>query len=177
MTTTKNNPTANTADRDFIITRTFDAPRELVWKAWTDPKHMTQWWGPRGFTNPVWDMDFRPGGAYRFVMRAPDGAEYPAKGKYMEIVEPERLVFTMDCSEHPDSWHDMVNPNRKGNRNPAGEMVSTVTFENLDGKTKLTIRTTFETAAIRDAMVKMGMNEGWSSSLDRLAETLGHLAL
>jgi len=169
-------PKMEPADLDFVLTRTFDAPRELVWKAWTDPRHMTQWWGPRGFTNPVCDLDVRPGGAYRMVMRAPDGAEFPVSGKFLEIVEPERLVMTMDCSEHPDSWHDMVNPNRDKTRKPVLDCVQTVTFENLDGKTKLTIRTRFESTAIRDAMVKVGMNEGWSSSLDRLAETLGHLA-
>ncbi|MFD2273315.1 SRPBCC domain-containing protein [Undibacterium arcticum] len=87
---------------------------------------------------------------------------------------PERLVMTLDCSEHPDAWHDMVKPNRaRDERNPAGEMLSTVTFEDVDGKTKLTIRTRFESATIRDAMLKMGMTEGWTESLERLA---AHLA-
>ena len=161
------------SDLEFVITRVFDAPRELVWKAWTDPKHMAQWWGPRGFTNPVCEMDVQPGRAYRIVMRSPDGVEYPIKGAYREIVEPERLVMTMDCSEHPDAWHDLVNPNhKKAEGNPAWEMVSTATFEAIEGKTKLTVRTRFESAAIREAMLKMGMTEGWSQSLDRLAEEL-----
>ncbi|HXB03070.1 MAG TPA: SRPBCC domain-containing protein [Opitutaceae bacterium] len=159
------------ADRVFVISRMFDAPRELVWKAWTEPKHMAQWWGPSSFTTPVCELDVRPGGAYRIVMRGADGVDYPITGVYREIVPPARLVMTMDCTEHPAAWHDMVKPDRKkGEKNPAGEMLQTVTFESFDGKTKLTIRICLETAAIRDAMVKMGMNEGWSLSLDRLAE-------
>ena len=158
--------------QSFVIERTFDAPRELVFKAWTDPKQMAQWWGPREFTNPVCQMDPRPGGAYRIVMRGADGVEYPIKGVYREIAKPARLVITMDCSEHPDAWHDMVNPQRGKNRNPAGEIITTVTFEEFGGKTKLTINMRFESSAIRDAMVKMGMNEGWSQSLERLGELL-----
>jgi len=144
-----------------------------VFKAWTKPEHMMRWWGPHSFTNPVCEMDVRPGGAHRIVMRSPEGVEYPLKGVYREVVEPERLVMTIDCSEHPAEWHDLVNPSREeGEGNPAGEMLSTVTFEDLDGKTKLTVRTRFDSVAIRDAMLKMGMTEGWSQSLDRLAEEL-----
>jgi uncharacterized protein YndB with AHSA1/START domain len=82
------------AKREVVITRVFDAPRGLVFKAWTDPKHMAQWWGPRGFTNPICELDARVGGAWRIVMRSPAGIEYPCGGVYREIVEPERLVFT-----------------------------------------------------------------------------------
>ena len=165
--------TTEPAEDEFLISRVFDAPRELVWKAWTEPERLTQWWGPRGFTNPVCELDVRPGGAHRVVMRSADGVDYPIKGVFREIVAPERLVMTMDCSEHPAEWHDLVDPNRdKNNRNPAGEMLQTVTFEDLGGKTRLTIRTRFESAGIRNAMVKMGMNEGWSESLERLTEHL-----
>lgn len=161
------------SEPEFVITRDFDAPRKLVWKAWTDPKRMARWWGPKIFTNPVCEMDLRPGGAYRIVMRSPDGVDYPINGVYREIAEPKRLVMTMDCSEHPAEWHDMVKPNRgKGDKNPAGVMVSTVTFEELGGKTRLTVRVGFDSSVIRDAMVKMGMNEGWSQSLERLEELL-----
>jgi uncharacterized protein YndB with AHSA1/START domain len=172
MATKRNNPAEPSADCDFVISRTFDAPRELVWKAWTDPLRMAQWWGPRHFTNPVCELDVRPGGAYRIVMRGPDGGEHPLKGVYLEVVEPERLVMTADHSELPAAWHDLVNPGRDKSKKPALEGVMTITFENLNGKTRLTVRTRFESAAIRDAMVKMGMNEGWSQSLDRLAECL-----
>lgn len=111
--TTSNNPTEDSTDREFVISRVFDAPRVLVFTAWTDPEHMAQWWGPHGFTNPVCEMDVRPGGAHRIVMRGPDGVEYPIKGVYLEVVEPERLVMTLDCSEHPAEWHDLVNPSRQ----------------------------------------------------------------
>ena len=165
------------SDREFVISRVLVAPPEMVFNAWTDAKHMTQWWGPRSFTNPVCELDARPGGAYRIVMRALDGDEYPIKGVYCEVVKPERLVMTMDCSEHPAEWHDLVKPNRrKEETNPAGEILSTVTFEELDGKTKLTVRIRFDSTAIRDAMLKMGMNEGWSQSLDRLAEYVSRLS-
>ena len=173
MAETRKSPATESVEKEFVITRVFDAPRELVWKVWTDPKRMAQWWGPRSFTNPVCELDVRPGGAYRIVMRGADGAEYPITGVYREIMEPERLVMTLDCSEHPAAWHDLVKPNRqKGEDNPAGVMLSTVTFEDLNGKTKLTVRVRLDSAAIRDAMLKMGMTEGWSQSLDRLAEAL-----
>lgn len=161
---------------EFLISRLLAAPRALVFKAWTDPKHMAQWWGPKEFTNPVCEMDLRPGGAHRVVMRGPDGAEYPIKGVYREIVVPERLVMTLDCSEHPAAWHDLVNPKRrKDDRNPAGIMLQTVTFDDLDGKTRLTIRTRFDSTAIRDAMLKIGMTEGWTESLNRLEQHLAKM--
>ena len=162
-----------TAEPLFVISRTFDAPRTLVWEAWTDSAHMAQWWGPRAFTNPTCELDVRPGGAYKIVMRGPDGTEYPITGVYREVVKPERLVMTMDCSGHPAAWHDMVKPDRRNDEtNPAGELLTTVTFEELDGQTKLTVQTRFGSVAIRDAMLKMGMTEGWSQSLDRLTELL-----
>jgi len=156
-------------EREFMISRVFDAPREQLWRAWTDPKQMTRWWGPKGFTNPVCELDVRVGGAYRLTMRSGDGVDYPITGVFREVAAPERLVMTMDCTGHPKEWHDMVKPNRApGDHNPVGEMIQTVTFENVGGKTRLTVRTRFQSAAIRDAMVKVGMNEGWSQSLERL---------
>ena len=133
---------------------------------------MAQWWGPHTFTNPVCDMDVRPGGAYRIVMRGPDGREYPFKGVFREVVEPERLVMTGDTSEHPADWHALLKQNLKGGDEPPKEFLWSATFAKQGGKTKLTVRLRFESAAIRDAMVKMGMNEGWSQSLERLAEVL-----
>ena len=159
-------------DGDFVISRVFEAPREQLWQAWTDPRHMARWWGPRAFTNPVCEMDVRPGGAYRIVMRSPDGVDYPLTGVFQEISKPERLVLTMDPSGHPDAWHDAINPHRRKGENAAGELLQTVTFADVGGQTRLTVRTRFASAAIRDAMVKMGMNEGWSQSLDRLAGEL-----
>jgi uncharacterized protein YndB with AHSA1/START domain len=163
-------------EKDFVISHVFAAPRPLVWQAWTEPGHLAQWWGPRDFTNPICEMDVRPGGAHRIVMRSPEGTDYPITGVFREVVPPERLVMTMDCSGHPQAWHDQVNPSRrKGEANPVLDMVQTVTFDELNGKTRLTVRTRFASAAIRDAMLKMGMTEGWSQSLERLTALLKKL--
>jgi uncharacterized protein YndB with AHSA1/START domain len=157
---------------DFLISRIFNAPKVFVFNAWTDPKQIILWWGPPAVTNTISVMDVKPGGAYRIIMHF-EGVEYPIKGVFREVIKPERLVMTMDCSEHPAEWHDLVKPDRKkGENNPAGEMLETVIFEDENNQTKLTIRIRFESAETRDAMVKMGMNEGWSLSLDRLAEHL-----
>jgi uncharacterized protein YndB with AHSA1/START domain len=110
-------------------------------------------------------------------MRGPGDLEYPLKGIYREVFKPERLVMTMDCSGHPAEWQDLVKPNRRiGEDNPAGEMLATVTFEGVDGATKLTIRMGFESDAIRDALLRMGMAEGWTQSLERLGEHLTSMA-
>jgi uncharacterized protein YndB with AHSA1/START domain len=152
--------------REFVISRVFNAPRELVFQVWTEPEHMRRWWGPRTCICPICEMDVRPGGSYRIVMRMPDGVDYPITGTYREVVPPERIVMTMDCTEHPASWHDMVKADRARNDiNPAGELVATVTFEESGGNLMATV-------AIRDAMLKMGMTEGWTQSLDRLEENL-----
>jgi uncharacterized protein YndB with AHSA1/START domain len=164
------------AERDFVITRVFDAPRETVFSAWTDPKHLAQWWGPRIFRTHIYEMDVQPGGAYLIAMRGSDGVEYPIKGVYRQIVRPEQLVMTMDVSEHPAAWHDMVKPNRRKNEtNPAGEMLLTVMLDEIGARTKLTVRVRMISTEIRDAMLKMGMTEGWSESLDRLHELVAKI--
>jgi uncharacterized protein YndB with AHSA1/START domain len=139
----------------LVITRIFDAPRELVYKAWSEPARMAQWMGPRGFTTTVVKMDARPGGTYRFHMRGPDGADHWQQGVYREIVEPERLVCTY-------AWADAAgNPTRP-------ETLLTLTFEDLGGKTKLTLhQAVFESVTARD--LHQG---GWTSSLERLGEYL-----
>lgn len=172
----KNKATMTVSEKEFVITRVFAAPRALVFQAWTEPRHMAQWWGPHGFTNPVCEMDVRPGGSWRIVMRAPDGSEHPARGVYREVVPPERIVWTIDHSELPEEWHDLVNPNRDKTRGkPALEIVATTTFEEQGDKTKLTIRLRFESDAVRDALLKIGMNEGWSQSLERLEAVVAQL--
>ncbi len=94
MTTLKIEPGEAAAGQELVISRTFHARRELVFQAWTDPRRLVQWWGPRGFTNPVCELDLRPGGALYIEMRAPDGSLHPAQGVFHEIAPPERLVFT-----------------------------------------------------------------------------------
>ena len=158
---------------EVVIWRVIDAPRELVFRAWTEPKLMSKWWGPRDFTTPVCEVDLREGGAYRIVMRSPEGVDYPVKGIYQEIIPLERIVATGDCAEHPIEWQDaLLKDLPSGSSSKLLESVSIVTFEEKGDKTLLTIRSLFQTAAVRDAMVKAGMNEGWSESLDRLEALL-----
>ena len=162
------------AAREFVITRVFDAPRELVYRAWTDPAQVARWWGPKGFTNPVCELDVRPGGAYRIDMRSPEGTDYPVIGVYRAVVPPERIVMTDNCVDHPEEWQRTLRESLpEDERDTPLEGVSTVTFEDEGGKTRLTVRTRFASAAVRDAFLEMGMSEGWSESLDRLDEHLG----
>jgi uncharacterized protein YndB with AHSA1/START domain len=138
----------------------------MVFKAWTDPRQLAQWWGPKVFTNTC-QVDARPGGAYRIVMQAPDGARYPMKGIFKEVVANRRLSYTVDLSEHPKEWQDMIDPNRRGVR-PDSDLITTVTFEDEGGKTKMTIHMRFDVPAARDAHVKGGMAVGWSESFEKL---------
>ncbi len=158
-------------ENDFVITRIFEAPKTLVYKAWSDPALMKEWWGPHHFTTPSCEIDLKVGGTYRFVMRSPEGIDYPTGGVYKEIVESERLVFTMNCNEHTKEWHDLLNKNRPNRKGDLHEFVVTVTFEEEHGKTKLTIAKHFDSAEDRNAMVNLGMSEGWNQSLEKL-ETL-----
>ena len=96
---------------EIIFARVIAVPREAAFRAWIDADQLARWWGPREFTSTC-QTDPRPGGAYRIVMHGSDGVEYPLKGIYREFVEPERLVMTVDLSEHPDHWHDAVSPDR-----------------------------------------------------------------
>jgi len=146
------------ADRVLVITRIFDAPRSLVFKAWTEPEHMVNWFGPRGFTSKVLKNDLRPGGAYRIHMRGPDGDDHWSQGVFREVVPPERLVMV-------GSWADADgNPTRP-------ETTLTLMFEDVGGKTRLTLHNAvFESVTARD------LHEGgWSTSLDCLAEYLATL--
>jgi len=139
------------ADRELVVSRQIDAPRALVFQAWTQPEHVARWWGPQGFTTIFCDMDIRVGGKYRCVMRSPQGTEHCKVGVYREIVEPERIVFTF-------AWED-------ASGNPSHELLITVTFEELGAKTLLTLRQgTFQTTDQRDSHVI-----GWTSCLERFA--------
>lgn len=153
---------------DTLFTRIINAPREPVWKAWTDPEHLAKWWGPHGMINPVCEVDLRPGGRYRIVMRDSKGVDYPITGVYEEIVVPERIVSTVNTAEHSQEWHDMINRNRPGGGKAAMEMRWAMTFDEIGGKTKITIRSHFQSAADLEAFMKTGMGEGWSESLERL---------
>jgi len=149
---------ADLQDRTLVLTRTFDAPRELVFKLWTQPEHLARWWGPRGFEVMSYEADARPGGRYRFGVRSPENTEHRAHGIYREVQPPSRLVFT-SAWEHPDG-------------SPKHETLVTLTFEDTgDGKTRFTLhQTTFESMNSRDLH-----NGGWSTTLDLLAEYIAKL--
>jgi len=144
-----------TTRREVSLTRVFDAPIQLVWMAWTDPAHMAQWWGPKGFTNPVCEIDVRQGGAIRIHMRAPDGTVYPMTGEFEEISPPERLVFTSVA--------------RDQDGNPLIEGHNTVTFEDVGGKTKVTVLSRAVGVAPIAPQMLAGMETGWTQSLEKLA--------
>jgi uncharacterized protein YndB with AHSA1/START domain len=148
--------TKSPGQRELTITRIFDAPPGLVFKMWTDPKHMAQWWGPHGFTNPVCELDVRPGGAILIHMRAPDGDVHPMTGVFHEVVEPARLVFTAAVDD------------ADGNR--LLEVHNTVTLAAHAGKTKLTLQARVVKATAGAAAMLAGMEAGWTQSLERLQE-------
>ena len=160
------NQMETTTQNELIITRVFDAPRELVWKAWTEPEQMMRWWGPKDFTAPVCKVDLRVGGKYLFCMRSNEGKDFWSTGIYREIVPPEKLVCT-DCFA-----------DEKGNIVPATyydmspefplELEVTVILEEEDGKTKMTLR---HVGLPPGEMTDM-CREGWNQSLDKLAESL-----
>jgi uncharacterized protein YndB with AHSA1/START domain len=153
--------TASEIDREIVIRRVFDAPRELVFAAWTEPRHVERWWGPQGYTSCACEIDLRPGGVFGLEMRGPDGAVYPCKGVFREIVKPERIAYIADVGAgHPC-----------GAGLPPRSIV-TVTFAEEDGKTTLTIHTRLQSAADRDAAQNAGYVPGWESTLECLAEFL-----
>ena len=143
-----------TAEREITITRVFNAPRALVFKAWTDARELAQWWGPKGFTNPVCELDVRAGGAIRIHMRSPDGSVYPMKGEFREIVPPERLVFTNIAVDAADK--------------PIIEGLTTVTFIERGGKTTMTLQTRGRAVVDYAVGYLQGMEMGWSGSIDKL---------
>lgn len=155
-----------------VFTRLFDAPRELVWKAWTEPAMMCQWWGPQGFTCPEASMDLRVGGEYRIVMRGADGTEFPVKGVFLEVIEGEKLVMTDVADDMPKEWLEQARDFGSGDGTKLPESFWTVSFESRGRQTLLRIVTHFASEADRDAMIKMGMVDGWAESLDKLDATL-----
>lgn len=136
-----------TADREFVHSRLIDAPRERVFRAFSDPAHLARWWGPKGFTSTFHGFDFRPGGEWRFVMHGPDGVNYPNESVFVEVVAPERVVF-----EHISGHHFHM----------------TITFAAQGAKTLVGWRQVFDTAAERERIAKVVI-EANEQNLDRLA--------
>jgi uncharacterized protein YndB with AHSA1/START domain len=147
------------SDREILMTRTFDAPRRLVFEAHARPEHLRQWWGLRDSTLSVCEIDFRAGGAWRMVQRQDDGSEHGFRGEYREIVPPERIVWTFEYEGYPGHVS-----------------VETMSFEEHDGRTVLTSSTVFASVEDRDGMLQSGMEDGANESLDRLEEYLQTLA-
>lgn len=148
-------PEPGPGERELVITRIIDGPRARVFSAWTDARQLPQWWGPHGMTTPVCEMDLRPGGVFRTVMRSPDGTEYPTKGVFLEIAEPERLVFT-------DAFDEGFQPSAES------LMTAVVTFDEHEGKTRLTARALHKSVADREKHEQMGFATGWGEMLERL---------
>jgi uncharacterized protein YndB with AHSA1/START domain len=146
------------AEREIVMTRVFDAPRRLVFDAMTKPEHLVRWFGPHGWTLAVCEIDFRPGGAWRFVLRGPGGKDMGMSGVYREIAPPERFVSTESFDDYP------------------GESLNTLTFSEEDGKTTFTITILYASGEVRDAVIQSGMERGAGECYDRLAEHLGGMA-
>jgi uncharacterized protein YndB with AHSA1/START domain len=144
-------------DRMIEMTRLFDAPRELVFDVCTNPEHLPHWFGPRGWSLPVCEIDLRPGGAWRYVLRGPDGEEMGMSGVYKEISPPDRIVSTESFDDYP------------------GESLNTLTLRDEDGKTRYTVTVLYASKETRDAVLASGMSEGAAQTFERLAERLALL--
>lgn len=155
----------------MVITRVFDAPRELVWKAWTDPKYVMQWWGPKGFSSPFCKMDFRVGGKFHCCMRSPDGQEFWSAGEYHEIVPHEKIVYSMYFA---DADGNKVEAAEYGIEHEAiDDACDVVTFEDLgDGRTRLTLIGNESMESAKES----GQVEGWNEILDKFAGVLAGVA-
>ncbi len=155
---TKTNFSVEPGKHEIVMTRIFDAPRELVFKTYMDPKHIPQWWGPQRYSTTVDKMEVKPGGLWRFVQREPDGDEFAFHGVYHEITPSERVVSTFEFEGMPGHVS-----------------LETMIFEDYDGKTKLTSKAVFQSVEDRDGMLQSGMEEGQTETMDRLAELLAKL--
>lgn len=146
------------SERELVTTHIFDAPRELVWKAWTDPKLIPRWWGPSRYTTTVEKMDVRPGGTWRFVQRDAEGNVFGFHGEYKEVVPPKRIVDTFEFEGMPGHI-----------------LIETATFEEIDGQTKVTQKSVFETAEDLEGMLASGMEEGARETMERFTELLAEM--
>jgi uncharacterized protein YndB with AHSA1/START domain len=143
---------ATPSDREIVITRVFDAPRRSVFEALTEPGRVPQWYGPRGWTLPVCEIDLRPGGTWRHVCRGPDGTDMGMRGVYREATPPSRLVTTESFDDHP------------------GESLNTVVLSEEGGGTRITTTVLYPSKEVRDAVLASGIPDGAAQTYDRLAE-------
>lgn len=147
--------------KDLILTRDIDAPSELVFEVWADPKHLARWWGPEGFSNPRCEVDFRPGGAIRIDMLSPDGTLYPVGGFFQEIVVPEKLVFSASALD--------------GLGHPLLDVLNTITFSDRGGTTRLIVEAHILKTTDDSSPYLQGMETGWKQTLDRLQRYIAKL--
>lgn len=150
----------------IVMTRVFDAPRRLVFEAWTRPEPLVRWWAPKGWTTPFCTIDLRPGGVFHYSMRSPEGRDFWGKGVYREVGEPERIVYTDSFS---DEEGNLVEPAHYGSSpDYPSEALVTVTFAEHEGKTRVTLH-----HAIPESVPeRSGVQQGWTEMFDRLAEEL-----
>lgn len=171
MSKAKSNSTEHALEQTLVIVRTFEAPRGLVFKAWTEPERVMRWWGPKGFTSPFCTIDLRPGGAYRNCMRSPQGRDFWSQGVYHEIVEPKRIVCS-DC--FGDENGNVVSPEDYGmSADWPVEARIELTFDDYEGKTRLTL----EHSPIKPGPERDMCEQGWNECLDKLADYLAETAL
>lgn len=162
----RNSDATNAVAEELVITRVFDAPRELVWKAWTEPEHFMRWFAPKGFSTPFCKIDLRPGGVIHFCMRSPEGKDYWNGGVIREVVRPSRLVYT---DYFADEKGNPVPPEHYGmSPDFPSENLVTVTFEEIEGKTKMTLHHSIP----RSIAEQTGARQGWNECFDKLAESL-----
>ena len=150
------------ADRELVLTRLIAAPREKLYRAWTEPELLKRWFAPKPYTTPMAELDVRPGGANLIVMRGPDGRDMPNRGVYLEVVPNQRLVFT---DAYVSAWEPSAKP----------FMTVILTFEDDGGKTHYTARVRHWTVADREAHEKMGFHQGWGMCTDQLAALVATL--
>jgi uncharacterized protein YndB with AHSA1/START domain len=148
------------SDREIVLTRDFDAPRELVFRALSGPEHLREWWGQKGSTLSVCEMDFRPGGAWRIVERDANGAEWGFRGEVREIDPPSRVVQTFEFEGMPGHIS-----------------LETMVLEDIEGKTRLTVTSSFDSKEDRDGMLQSGMEKGAAETYDRLEAYLAKMAV
>ncbi len=161
--------TTRSSDKEIVITREFTAPRQLVWDVWTEPKHIEKWFGPRGFTTRVENVEFKVGGRWHYVMVGPDGTEYPAVGVFSEITPIEKIVSTDEFGDDFEKIEAMKNVDL-----PAG-MILTTLFDDLGQRTRLTISVSHPTIEDRKKHEAMGVVDGWGTSLEKMEEYLAEL--
>jgi uncharacterized protein YndB with AHSA1/START domain len=161
----------DTSSDEFVITRVFDAPRDLVWKAWTEPARLRHWWGPKGFKVHHCRVDLRPGGLFHYGMKASDGSDMWGRFVYREIVAPEKLVFIVSFSDKDGGI----------SRHPSSpgwplEMLSTVLFEEQGGKTRITVKWSPHSANEAERKIfrdgKPSMQQGWSGTFEQFTDYL-----